>query len=245
MVMAMGHGCGGTIPVETVRTAWAANPGGTPAMWIRDRLDGVFLDSDFADRYPADGRSGLSPAWLALVSVLQFAENLTDRQAAHAVVCRIDWNYALGMELDGAGFDHTVLCGFRERMVQGDRADRLLAVMVERLAAAGLVNPRGRQRTDSTHVLTAVRTLSRLERIGETRRAALVEIAGAAPEWLSEIMDPEMGSSATPPDPLRPAATRDRCQARLGSDRRRRRGRAVTSSRGPGRPETAAPGDAG
>ncbi|WP_203217852.1 transposase [Nocardia terpenica] len=160
--MAMGHGSGRAIPAATVRTAWAANPNGTPAMWIRDRLDGVFVDSDFVGWYPADGRPGLSPAQLALVSILQFTENLTDRQAAQAVACRIDWKYALGLELDAAGFDHTVLCEFRERMAEGDRADRLLAVMVDRLTAAGLVTTRGRQRTDSTHVLAAVRTLSRL-----------------------------------------------------------------------------------
>ncbi|MCC3317831.1 MULTISPECIES: IS1182 family transposase [Nocardia] len=151
----------------------------------------AFLDSDFADWYPSDGRPGLSPARLALVSVLQFAENLTDRQAAQAVACRIDWKYTLGLDLDAAGFDHTVLCEFRERMAHGDRADRLLAVMVDRLAAAGLVKARGRQRTDSTHVLAAIRTLSRLELVGETLRAALDEIAGAAPEWLVEIMNPE------------------------------------------------------
>nr|WP_203217872.1 transposase [Nocardia terpenica] len=191
--MAMGHSPGAAIPAETVRVAWAANPQGTPAMWIRDRLDGLFLDSDFDEWYPVDGRLGLSPARLALVSVLQFAENLTDRQAALAVACRIDWKYALGLGIDDPGFDHTVLCEFRERMAEGDRADRLLAVMVDRLAAAGLVTARGRQRTDSTHVLAAVRTLSRLELVGETLRAALEELALVAPEWLAGIVTPEWG----------------------------------------------------
>jgi transposase len=188
LVVAMGHSLGRTIPAETARVARAANPRGTPAMWIRDRLDGLFVDEDFTDWYQADGRPGLSPAQLALVSVLQFAENLADGQAAQAVACRIDWKYGLGLELDAPGFDHSVLCEFRDRMADGDRADRLLAMMVDRLVAAGLVKNRGRQRTDSTHVLAAVRTLSRLELVGETLRAALEELAAAAPDWLAGVV---------------------------------------------------------
>lgn len=137
--------------------ARASNPRRTAAMWMRDRLDELFVDEDFADWHPADRRPGLSPARLALVSVLQYTENLTDRQAAEAVRCRLEWKYCLGLELDDAGFDFPVLSEFRDRLAEGDRADRLLAVMVERLAAAGLVKRRARVRTDSTHVLAAVR----------------------------------------------------------------------------------------
>ncbi len=175
LVVAMGHSSGRTIPAETVRVARAANPRGTAAMWIRDRLDGLFVDEDFTDWYPADGRPELSPAQLALVSVLQFAENPTDRQAAQAVACRIDWKYCLGLELDAPGFDHSVLCEFRDRMAEGDRADPLLAVMVDRLVAAGLVKSRGRQRTDSTHVLAAVRTRLRLGRQVDVLRRVWVQ----------------------------------------------------------------------
>ncbi|MEV0459173.1 transposase [Catellatospora methionotrophica] len=132
-------------------------------MRVRDRMQELFVDDDFAEWFPCDGRRGVSPARLALVSVLQYAENLTDRQAARAVACRIDWKYCLGMELDEPGFDYSVLSEFRDRLADGDRADRLLALMVDRLAAAGLLKPRGRQRTDSTHVLAAVRKLSRVE----------------------------------------------------------------------------------
>ncbi|WP_405540785.1 transposase [Streptomyces sp. NBC_00075] len=125
--MAMGYAPGRLIPLLTVRMAQASNPRGTTAMWMRDRLDGLFTDEDFAGWYPADGRRRLSPARLALVSVLQYAENLTDRQAAKAVRCRLDWKYCLGLELDDPGFDHSVLSEFRARMAEGDRADRLLS----------------------------------------------------------------------------------------------------------------------
>lgn len=92
--------------------------------------------------------------------VLQYAENLTDRQAARAVACRIDWKYCLGMALIEPGFDHSVLSEFRDRLAEGDRADGLLALMVDRLAAAGLVKGRGLQRTDSTHVLAAAQAVA-------------------------------------------------------------------------------------
>ncbi|MFE6555692.1 IS1182 family transposase [Streptomyces sp. NPDC057746] len=162
-----------------------------PAMLMRDRLDVVFEDEDFADLYPRDGRPGLSPGQLALVSVLQFAENLSDRAVANAVRTRIDWKYALGMELDDPGFDHSVLCEFRARLTEGDAANRLLQVMLNRLVEAGLLKAGGRQRTDATHVLAAVRRLSRLELAGESLRAALEQLAQAAPDWLLPLVEPE------------------------------------------------------
>ena len=175
----------------TVRTAWAARPKGTPVMLMRDRLDVVFADEDFTHLYPSDGRPGCSPGQLALVLVLQFAENLSDRAAADAVRTRIDWKYGLGLELDDPGFDHSVLSEFRARLAEGDRADQLLQVMLDRLVAAGLLKGRGRQRTDATHVLAAVRRLSRLELAGESVRAALEEIAEADPDWLVPLIEPE------------------------------------------------------
>ena len=111
------------------------------------------------------------------MSVLQYAENLTDRQTARAVACRIDWKYALGMELTEPGLHHSVLSEFRDRLAQGGRANRLLTVMVDRLAEASLVKCRGRARTDLTHLLAAVRRLSRVELVAETMRAALEALA--------------------------------------------------------------------
>jgi len=165
-------------------------------MVMRDWLQGLFVDNDFVDWFPADGRRGVAPARLALVSVLQYAvllyvENLTDRQATRAVACRIDWKYALGMELTEPGFDHSVLSEFRDRLAEGVRADRLLAVMVDRLAQAGLVRARGRQRTDSTHVLAAVRRLGRVELVAETMRVALEDLARVDEVWLTGVMQPQ------------------------------------------------------
>jgi transposase len=83
------------VPELTVRVARAANPKGTTAMWVRDRLEGLWSDEDFVGWYPRDGRPAWSPAQMATVCVLQFLDNLSDRQAAEAVRCRIDYKYAL------------------------------------------------------------------------------------------------------------------------------------------------------
>lgn len=185
---------GEQVPSLTAQIARASNPDGTTAIWVRDRLDGLWCDEDFADWYPRDGRPGLSPAQLATVCVLQFLLGLSDRQAAEAVRCRIDFKYAMAMELDDPGFHHSVLADFRDCLAEGDRADRLLDLVLARLKEAGLVRERTTQRTDSTHVLAAVRDLTRLELITEAVHAALEELAGASPHLLDELVDEDWGS---------------------------------------------------
>jgi transposase len=99
---------------------------------------------------------------------LQYAENLSDRQAADAVRGRIDWKYALGLELSDPGFDSTVLSEFRTRLVQGSAEQILLASLLQMCQAKKLLMARGRQRTDSTHVLGAIRAMNRLECSGDS-----------------------------------------------------------------------------
>ncbi|MFE2188745.1 IS1182 family transposase [Streptomyces sp. NPDC059455] len=181
------------VPPLTAQVARASNPGGTTAIWVRDRLDGLWCDEDFADWYPRDGRPGLSPAQLATVCVLQFLLGLSDRQAAEAVRCRIDFTYAMAMELDDPGFHHSVLADFRDRLAEDGRADRLLDLALARLKEAGLVRERTTQRTDSTHVLAAVRDLTRLELITEAVRAAFEEVAGTSPHPLDGLVDEDWG----------------------------------------------------
>src|SRR4051794_39226578 len=179
------------VPDDTARIARAAFPRGNPYLLLRDRLGPVFDDAGFADLYPQRGQPGYTPWRLALVTLLQFRESLSDRQAAEAVRARIDWKYLLSLELADAGFDHTVLCEFRTRLLGGKAAERLLDRMLDVAHGAGLLKARGRQRTDSTHVLAAVRALNRLELLAETLRAALNAIAGVAPAWLRGMAPPE------------------------------------------------------
>jgi transposase len=116
--------------------------------------------------------------------LLQFAENLSDRRAADAVRSRIDWKYLLGLELTDSSFDASVLSEFRSRLVAGGAEEQLLDTLLALCREQKLVSARGRQRTDSTHVLGAVPSLNRLECVTETLRAALNALASAAPEWL-------------------------------------------------------------
>jgi len=125
------------------------------------------------------------------VLVFQFAENLTDRQAADAVRGRIDVKYLLGLKLADDGFDHTVLSEFRSRLVAGSAEHLLLDALLEHCVARQLLKPRGRQRTDATHVLTAARALYRLECVGEAVRNALNTLAVVAPSWLQAHVPPE------------------------------------------------------
>ncbi|MDP9371134.1 MAG: IS1182 family transposase [Chloroflexota bacterium] len=172
------------IPAETARVARAAFPKGTAVMHLRDELGPVYEDQTFADLFSRRGKPAEAPWRLALVTVLQFAENLTDRQAADAVRSRIDWKYALGLALTDDGFDYSVLSKFRARLLAGEAEQQLLDVLVARCQEQGLVKAGGRARTDSTHVLAAVRTLNRLECVGETLRATLNDLAVVAPDWL-------------------------------------------------------------
>src|SRR5215210_2343826 len=151
------------VPEETARVARAAFPKGNVYMRMYDELGMLYANHQFAALFPTRGQPAEAPARLALILVMQFAENLTDRQAADAVRGRIDWKYALGLELTDAGFDHSVLSGFRTRLIEGQAEQRLLTVMLDLLQQRGLLQARGRQRTDSTHVLAAIRTMNRLE----------------------------------------------------------------------------------
>jgi transposase len=162
---------------------------GNLAMRIRDELGEVYADTRFTAAFGIRGRPGISPGQLMMASVLQFSENLTDRQAAEAVRDRMTWKYALGLELEDQGFDASVLSEFRSRLVAGDLTCLALDALLERLAGLGLVKAGGRQRTDSTHVLGAIRELNRLELAGETLRAALEALAVAAPGWLAGVID--------------------------------------------------------
>lgn len=176
----------GPVPEQTARVAYAAFPKGNTYKRMRDEVGVIWEDEDFAELFSRRGQPALAPWRLALVTVMQFAENLPDRQAADAVRARIDWKYALGLELTDPGFDFSVLSEFRARLLEGGAEQLLLDRMLDRFAQKGWVKDRGTQRTDSTHVLSAVRALNRIEIVGEAMRAALNALAVAAPEWLRE-----------------------------------------------------------
>jgi transposase len=179
------------IPEATQRVARAAFPHGNVYIQVADRLGNIYHDTQFSALFPTRGQPAEAPARLALATLLQFAEGLSDRQAADAVRSRIDWKYVLGLELTDPGFHHTVLSEFRTRLVTGEVETLLLDALLTVASAQGLLKARGRQRTDSTHVVGAIRVLNRLERVGETLRAALNSLAVVAPVWVQTLAPPE------------------------------------------------------
>ena len=174
------------IPEETRRVAEVAFRKGNRYMSMRDELGTFYQDEDFVELFPDSGQHAYSPWKLALISVMQFTEDLSDRQAADAVRGRIDWKYALGLELTDAGFDHSILSEFRDRLLEGSAGELLLNRMLDAFRERKLLDERGKQRTDSTHILSAVRNLNRLEIVGETLHHALNVLAQVAPQWLTD-----------------------------------------------------------
>jgi len=180
-----------SVPVETANVARAIFPKGNLCITMGDHLSSFLCDQDFSPVFSSQGQPGSSPLRLALVAILQYVEGLTDRQAADAVRSRIDWKYLLCLELTDKGFDHTVLSEFRTRLVTQAADSLVFDQLLIWCQQQGWLQARGRQRTDSTHVLAAIRAVTRLECAGETLRATLNALAIVAPDWLKIHSQPE------------------------------------------------------
>jgi transposase len=176
---------------ETARLARASFPKGNASLRRYDALGPLYTNPQFAALFPKDGQPAMAPAQLALVTIFQFAEGWSDRQAADAVRDRRSWKYALCLPLEDPGFDASVLSEFRTRLVAGKAEYQLLDLLLACCKAEGLVKARGKARTDSTHVLAATRALNRLETVGETMRCALNTLASVKPDWLHLRIAPD------------------------------------------------------
>jgi transposase len=172
------------LPEETARVARAAYPKGTIYLQLRDELGSISQDEAFTHLFPNGGQPAEAPWRLLLVCLVQFAEGLSDQQAAEAVGGRLDLKYLLSLDLTDPGFDASVLCEFRQRLLEGKMDQLILHPLLDLAISRGWLKARGKQRTDSTYVLGAIRALHRLETVGETMRATLNVLATVAPQWL-------------------------------------------------------------
>jgi transposase len=179
------------IPEDTEQVAQAAFPKGNRYLRLRDALGPLFANADFQALFSPEGRPAIDPARLALITIMQFAEHLSDEQAADAVRSRIDWKYMLALPLTDPGFDPSVLSEFRTRLLAGQAEQQLFETLLTQFRAAGLLRARGRQRSDSTHVLASIRALNRLECVGATLRHALNSLAVVVPAWLLALSPAE------------------------------------------------------
>jgi len=172
------------IPEETARVAKILFPKGNKYIWLRDELDVIFKDEQFTSLYPKSGQLAEQPWRLAVMSIIQYMENYTDRQATEALRARIDLKYALSLEITDLGFDFSVLSEFRSRLIEGGLEEVMLTTLLNICREKGWLKERGKQRTDSTHIEAAIRLTNRMVCVGETLRAALNSLAVVVPDWL-------------------------------------------------------------
>ena len=150
---------------------------------LGDRGETLVDEGELRQMYAVEGRSGINPVLLSFVLILQFLENIPDRQAAHMAVMRMDWKYALRQELTWQGFDYSSLCNFRKRLYGHGQEYVVFEQLVRMLREEGYIKAK-RQRTDATHVLGAIERLSRLELVLETMRMALGALINADARWV-------------------------------------------------------------
>ena len=175
------------VPAATAAAVQAAFPKGNLYVELRAEFGTLYDDQLFADLYPPQGRPVEVAPWrLALVMVMQYIEGLTDRQAADAVRRCMDWKYALSLDLTDPGFDFTLLHDFRCRLLTHEAGPRFLDAFLAACKTRGWIKARGTQRTDSTHVLAAIRTLHRLECVLEAMHDALNQLSAAEPAWVQQ-----------------------------------------------------------
>lgn len=179
------------IPEETRALMERLWPKGTMVTQLRDALGPIYSDEAFAHLFPKRGRPAEAPWRLAVVTVLQALEGLTDRQAASAVHTRIDWRYALALPINEVGFDYSILSDFRTRLVQAQATELILEPILRLCRERGWLKAGGKQRTDATVILAQVRNLSSLESVGESMRACLNALAQADEVWLRAHLNPD------------------------------------------------------
>jgi transposase len=137
-----------------------------------DAFGTLYEDEDFATLFPQDGQPAEAPFRLKLVLILQFMENLSDRQAADAVRSRIDWKYLLCLKLNDTGFHYSISSEFLTRLLKGEIEKMLFEKVLACFRNKDLLKGYRQQRADSTNVLGAIRAINRLELVGETMRRA-------------------------------------------------------------------------
>lgn len=145
---------------------------------IKEEIADRIKDSDFEDMYKDGGRPPISPRLLVLVLLMQFIEGLSDRAALQNLKFRLDWKIAFGLTVDFIGFHPTVLTYFRDRLLANSKASYAFDQILKCLTEQGLVKSGGKQRIDSTHVIAAVRELTRIDLLHETLRLFCVDLEG-------------------------------------------------------------------
>jgi transposase len=172
------------IPPETARLVEVLMADDSVYRIVAECVNDFLRDEDFKDWYAIEGRPGINPIILSLVTLFQFLEKLPDRAAAQMAVMRLDWKYALRQPLDWTGFHYSDLCNFRKRLVAHGGESLIFERLLAYLRKRGLVQAGGRQRTDATHILGAVKQMSDVEVMREAVRMALSALVSSDALWV-------------------------------------------------------------
>jgi transposase len=174
------------IPPDTAGLGHRLLPEDNVYRLVGDEVDQVLHVEDFQEMYSISGRGAVHPIMLALVTLFQFLENIPDRVAAAWVVLRIDWKYALHVPLAYTGFHHSTLSNYRQRVLEHGQERLIFEQTLTWIQGHGFLKKRGKQRTDSTHIVGCVARLTRLELVWETIRVALRALQKASAAWYSQ-----------------------------------------------------------
>jgi transposase len=169
------------VPPDTARVARAAFPKGNRSLRRADAGATWATDDACRARFPTHGQPAWPPGRRALATIRQCAAGLSDRHAAHAVRRRLDWQDVLRLERTAPGFEAAVRRAWRPRRRAGAAEDLRCETWLAWGRDRQRVKARGRQRTDATPMLVAVRALNRREVVGDTRRQARPTLAVVAP----------------------------------------------------------------
>jgi len=174
------------VPGETARLVEPLLADDSVYRLVAECVDEFLSDEQFIELYANEGRPGINPVLLSLVTVFQFLEKLPDRAAAEMAVMRMDWKYALRQPLDWRGFHYSDLCNFRKRLLGQGQESMVFEHLLDYLRERGLVRAGGKQRTDTTHILGAVKQLGDIEVIGEGVRLAISELMSTDAKWVMQ-----------------------------------------------------------
>jgi transposase len=173
----------GEIPQDTARLVEPLLPADNVYRLVAGCADEFLSDEQFADLYADEGRPGINPVVLSLVTIFQFLEKLPDRIVAQMAVVRMDWKYALRQPLGWAGFHYSDLCNFRKRLLGHGQESMVFEQVLAYLRERGLVAGGGRQRTDATHILGAVKRMSDVEVVREAVRLVISALMSTDARW--------------------------------------------------------------
>ena len=149
----------------------------------------LFSDKEFAALYSSKGRNAISPAFLSLVTLLQFMENLSDPEAAAACIKRIDWKIALHIPLEkNTSFNPSTLCYFRRRLKKNEKMTLLFDKILQIVQEKGFIKRDTNQRIDATHIIKHVNRVSTTDLLYRAVKCVLEEIKKNDSEYYQKMI---------------------------------------------------------